>query len=958
MKWAYSDVVVCGGSVLGCLAAARAAKAGLRVTIVESREFLGGDFVGGNRLFVRKSELSSPLGMALTELGVISAQEIEAAVPDAEILLYEGKTKQRLLEKMQVSGVNILYLARPIGVGYRDGQLCGMTVATKYGALFLRAKHIIDAPSGICAALASGTLLCERDTAEVTVIPRVSGVTNVSVRQVDTGMDGVTAVLHPVKRKGAPNDALLELRFTIRKAEFASLAPFYCRTAGVRKAIQAICALRRSDPAFANARISYFPYEAMAEPFEPFAQKRNGITRIDDLQRENGNDWLETIRNQKEPEMPENIPLHGEMDDEMLPVTLYDAGAPDASAVLRADAALAGIGAGGGAAAVALMRRGVSFVACENKPQVGGTRVVGGVVGYWHGYPGGWNQEILREKDAFEQQYGGNLFEEGEALEDAWLSDRLLGDPNGRVLTGTVFAAAQDGARCTGFYAATDRGVFKMTANITVDATGDGDLAAFCGAEFCFGDSRDGMSQGCSMWGYAEKKGITWRDSTAKGDFTVINPMVYSDYLRGINLATVYNSPYAFTGMLTVRESRHIIGEYFLTLRDILTQRVFPDTVMVGCCPLDAHGYNDTDLDWCGFADYLKPGCHSNDSISRAVAGSEQVTPDIRARVPVGCFIPKGARGLLLCGKSLSADKDASSLVRMNPEILNAGYAIGLLAARCADGTDPRDVDLAALQTELTQAEILPDWTFAEAFPFGIDEHIARAKRKTASSVLFLCVAEVDDILPALKQAYAADPDLTIAEILAYRHCADGFNLLMRALDDAEKNARITEYAQLLVLVTRAGLSDSEKRHTALTAVYHAAAEFTAGADAVTQRGGPYAWSKEHVRVIGHNRLLLSICRCASALGDRTLAKPLMQMLSIPELYGEYAPPIHEEKTEKTWAKEYALMPNRNIFLTYARVKLLQAAADCGSREAAGRLSEYRNDPISIIRRMAEKYTG
>ena len=88
------------------------------------------------------------------------------------------------------------------------------------------------------------------------------------------------------------------------------------------------------------------------------------------------------------------------------------------------------------------------------------------------------------------------------------------------------------------------------------------------------------------------------------------------------------------------------------------------------------------------------------------------------------------------------------------------------------------------------------------------------------------------------------------------------------------------------------------------------------------------------------------------------LAKPLMQMLSIPELYGEYAPPIHEEKTEKTWAKEYALMPNRNIFLTYARVKLLQAAADCGSREAAGRLSEYRNDPISIIRRMAEKYTG
>lgn len=76
-------------------------------------------------------------------------------------------------------------------------------------------------------------------------------------------------------------------------------------------------------------------------------------------------------------------------------------------------------------------------------------------------YPGGWNQEILREKENFEQKCGGKLFEEGEALEDAWLSDRLLGDANGRVLTGTVFGAAQDGARCTGFYAATDRAFSK-----------------------------------------------------------------------------------------------------------------------------------------------------------------------------------------------------------------------------------------------------------------------------------------------------------------------------------------------------------------------------------------------------------------------------------------------------------------------------------------------------------------
>lgn len=177
------------------------------------------------------------------------------------------------------------------------------------------------------------------------MIPRVSGVANVSVRQVDTGMDGVTAVLHPVKRKGRAE----------RRAAGTSI---HDPESGICIAGTVLLPHRRGAQGDSGDLCAppvrsgicectdfIFPVsKLMAEPFEPFAQKRNGITRIDDLQRENGNDWLERS-GIKEPEMPENIPLHGEMDDEMLPVTLYDAGVPDASAVLRADAALAGIGA-------------------------------------------------------------------------------------------------------------------------------------------------------------------------------------------------------------------------------------------------------------------------------------------------------------------------------------------------------------------------------------------------------------------------------------------------------------------------------------------------------------------------------------------------------------------------------------------------------------------------------------
>ena len=49
------------------------------------------------------------------------------------------------------------------------------------------------------------------------------------------------------------------------------------------------------------------------------------------------------------------------------------------------------------------------------------------------------------------------------------------------------------------------------------------------------------------------------------------------------------------------------------------------------------------------------------------------------------------------------------------------------------------------------------------------------------------------------------------------------------------------------------------------------------------------------------------------------------------------------------------MFPNDNIFLTFSRIKCLQAAVACGSREARLKLGEYRNHPISLIRRMAEK---
>ena len=82
---------------------------------------------------------------------------------------------------------------------------------------------------------------------------------------------------------------------------------------------------------------------------------------------------------------------------------------------------------------------------------------------------------------------------------------------------------------------------------------------------------------------------------------------------------------------------------------------------------------------------------------------------------------------------------------------------------------------------------------------------------------------------------------------------------------------------------------------------------------------------------------------------------PLLRIEALPELHGAYAPPVHYEKREPTWEREYALLPNENIFLAYARLRLLRAAAECGSREALLRMRPYLHHPDAILRRMAKE---
>lgn len=136
-----------------------------------------------------------------------------------------------------------------------------------------------------------------------------------------------------------------------------------------------------------------------------------------------------------------------------------------------------------------------------------------------------------------------------------------------------------------------------------------------------------------------------------------------------------------------VRESRHIAGQYVLTLDDVLTGRDFPDTVARGAYPLDLHD--------------LHPGAE----VLGSTVGGHGVTlrPIDRAYgIPFRCLIPEAVDALVIAGRAISASHEAAGSVRGQAVCMATGHAAGTIAALGARAAvAPRRIDIGTVQHTL-----------------------------------------------------------------------------------------------------------------------------------------------------------------------------------------------------------------------------------------------------------------
>jgi hypothetical protein len=129
-----------------------------------------------------------------------------------------------------------------------------------------------------------------------------------------------------------------------------------------------------------------------------------------------------------------------------------------------------------------------------------------------------------------------------------------------------------------------------------------------------------------------------------------------------------------------VRETRRVLGDYQLTADDVLAARKFGDAVARGAYPIDIH--NPT-----GTGTVLK-----------------RLPPGEAYDIPLRCLMPKDVDGLLVAGRCMSGTHEAHSSYRVMPIVMATGQAAGVCAALAARRNAlPRTIAVEDVQRELAR---------------------------------------------------------------------------------------------------------------------------------------------------------------------------------------------------------------------------------------------------------------
>ena len=395
------------------------------------------------------------------------------------------------------------------------------------------------------------------------------------------------------------------------------------------------------------------------------------------------------------------------------------AGAPDprrlpVAETRTAEFVVVGGGLPGTCAAVAAARRGVKTILVQDRPVLGGN--ASAEVRVWSA--GEARYDLVRELRGTFMNMEGAM-----ALSDARRMGIVLNEPNLAVLLSTRVFAAEKGvddaiSSVTAFDLRRGR-VVRIAAPLFADATGDGWLGFYAGADFRMGrearaeygepaefapEKADGDTLGASlMWTSADGNApvafsAPWAEPHAQGEVKVHGEwnweygihrdmIAKGEAIRDRLLLAIYGSfslakkkvenanrvldfvPF----VLGKRESRRLLGDYVYSGKDVVEKVQFADAIAAGSWSIDLH------------YDTFKPGVDFLTTCKQPHFG--------RYWIPYRSIYSRNVPNLFVVGRCFSCTHVGLGGSRVINTLSQLGCAAGEAAALCKwYGIRPRGV--------------------------------------------------------------------------------------------------------------------------------------------------------------------------------------------------------------------------------------------------------------------------
>ena len=692
------DLLICGSTLFACQLALDATRRGLRTLLVMERvnPYLEG--VACLRSWVEPAEAADALELLRPTLGNAAVCESKGG----RIYFNAMRAVLDIEDQLCAAGVRFLYNAAVAGAVGHEGRLGGVVFGGKTGLFAVEARGIVDATLEATVARAAGARfvpapgprryhyvaeLGKPAPARQTRYRAGNGVqVSVDIHHYYAAFDlalesGATGALAQAEDFARIYAASLECPWAPAETRFRGADAFLtsgvdrlepgadpaaghdnllvCGPHGIAGNTQGSLVLRKSDALFAafpraldRAQATLRP---VATPRPPYEFWNRGVPREPDGAADLTHSFLD--------------PGFDEPGTEVAAIRF----APPAVA-LHTPALVAGGGTSGNAATFAAASLGLPTVCLERGLELGGTNTVGGVSKLWYG----------RKTRAFDEYYRAM-----EAKNDGINAPgffRGITRASGRVLFQSVLTGVATADRTLRrVYVITPFGLTAVAADHSIDATGDGALAAWAGCGYTFGGEHDELTLWGSFAGFrpghpeAMRPFLSPVDERSPLDVTRFILAMRRSGRTKLHEGKHFPPPF----FLAPRESRHIRGGRTLTFLDVLAGRRFRDGILRAESNPDIKGVATSDAAKAGF-------------IPRHWERVFEVT------VPYAALIPSAIDNVIVAGKSYSVSHDALATARMQRDLCVMGLIAGEALRLAIDRRVPvRDIPVAQLQATL-----------------------------------------------------------------------------------------------------------------------------------------------------------------------------------------------------------------------------------------------------------------